>query len=79
MADDPEIDAYLKRVPAPEKRIPNTCRSCGAEIVWLKTVNGKNMPVDAETFEPGDELFEPKRHTSHFSTCPEADKHRRPR
>jgi len=24
------------------------CRSCGAEIMWIKTVNGKNMPVDAE-------------------------------
>jgi hypothetical protein len=53
------------------------CRSCGAEIVWLKTINGKNMPVDAETFEDGDELFEPKRHTSHFATCPDAEKFRR--
>jgi len=25
------------------------CRSCGAEIVWLKTSAGKNIPVDADT------------------------------
>lgn len=24
------------------------CKSCGAEIIWIKTRNGKNMPCDAE-------------------------------
>ena len=24
------------------------CKSCGAEIKWITTVNGKSMPVDAE-------------------------------
>lgn len=24
------------------------CRSCGKEIKWLKTISGKNMPVDIE-------------------------------
>ena len=24
-----------------------TCKACGAEIVWIKTVGGKNMPCDA--------------------------------
>jgi hypothetical protein len=24
------------------------CRSCGAEIKWIKTVAGKNMPCDPE-------------------------------
>lgn len=23
------------------------CRSCGAEIIWIKTFSGKKMPVDA--------------------------------
>lgn len=27
-----------------------TCRSCGAEIRWIKTRNGKNMPVDPEEY-----------------------------
>ena len=56
-----------------------TCRSCGAEIVWLKTAAGKNMPIDAETWEPGDDEFDHKRHTSHFATCPDSNQHRRSR
>ena len=23
------------------------CRACGAEIIWIKTLNGKSMPCDA--------------------------------
>ncbi len=26
----------------------NSCRSCGADIVWAITKGGKRMPVDAE-------------------------------
>jgi hypothetical protein len=55
------------------------CRSCNAAIVWLKTSTGKNMPVDAATVLPTDQTFEPPRHVSHFATCPEADKHRKPK
>ena len=32
----------------------NTCRSCGAKILWVKTKNGKNMPIDEESVEPRD-------------------------
>jgi hypothetical protein len=53
------------------------CKSCGAQIVWMKTATGKNMPVDAESVEKGDEQFDHTRHTSHFSTCPNAKQHRR--
>lgn len=24
------------------------CKSCGAEIIWIKTANGKSMPCDPE-------------------------------
>lgn len=24
------------------------CRSCGADIIWIKLASGKNMPCDAE-------------------------------
>ena len=24
------------------------CRSCGAEIKWIKMISGENMPVDAQ-------------------------------
>jgi hypothetical protein len=68
---------YQARVPATPRRTAGTCRSCGAEIVWLRTASGRNMPINAETFEPGDEQFDAKRHQSHFATCPEADQHRR--
>ena len=70
---------YQQRVPAPPKRTAGTCRTCGAEIVWLRTASGKNMPVDATSWEPGDETFEPQRHVSHFATCPQAHQHRRSR
>ncbi len=29
------------------------CRSCRAEIIWGKTQNGKNMPVDAQPSRSG--------------------------
>lgn len=35
------------------------CRSCGAEIIWIKTAGGRNMPCNAqkvtysETLPPG--------------------------
>lgn len=53
------------------------CRSCSAEIVWLKTATGRQMPVDAATVEAGDVTFDGKRHRSHFATCPTAFAHRR--
>jgi hypothetical protein len=61
------------------RSVAAACRTCGAEIVWLRTASGKNMPVDAVTWEPGDETFEPKRHVSHFATRPQAQQHRRAR
>lgn len=60
----------------PDHRVTH-CRSCRAPIVWMKTVAGKNMPVDPEGIDEDDELFDPRKHTSHFSTCPQADDHRR--
>lgn len=61
-----------------ERRITR-CRSCNKQIVFLKTRNGKNMPVDADSVEPEDDELDLSRHVSHFRTCPNADKHRKPR
>jgi hypothetical protein len=63
-----------------ERRI-RRCRSesCRARIIWLKTVDGKNMPTDADSVKPEDTEFDPKRHVSHFSTCKDPDHHRKPR
>jgi hypothetical protein len=56
-----------------------SCKSCSAPIVWLKTVAGKNMPVDADTVKADDlfNLFDSSKHRSHYATCPNAKKHRR--
>ena len=83
------------------KTVP--CRACGAELLFIKTQNGKTIPCDAESrrfyaCEDGKELFvladgRVKRgrtvpmeldgadigFISHFATCPEADKFRKPR
>ena len=56
-----------------------TCQSCEAPIVWLRTQAGKAMPVDAASVRPGDTIFVPNLHVSHFATCPHAAKHRKPR
>lgn len=61
-----------------ERRITR-CRSCNARIIFLETAAGKRMPVDADTVEPEDDTFDPSKHVSHFSTCSDPDKHRRPR
>lgn len=70
----------------------NTCKTCGAKIVWGKTVNGKSMPIDMfslpdddkvmliDRWNTGDNtplIFNPKKHTSHFFTCPDAKQHRK--
>jgi hypothetical protein len=60
------------------------CKSCGAEIVWVKTASGALMPVDAkpksmvivtEAYMTGQVVM---AHTSHFATCPNANSHRKP-
>ncbi len=47
-----------------------TCRDCGAPIVFLEARNGKRVPVDPETAEPGEEFFDKsKGHRLHFVRC----------
>lgn len=29
------------------------CRSCGTSVLWCRTTNGRNMPVDALAHEDG--------------------------
>jgi hypothetical protein len=55
------------------------CSSCKAPIVWFKTAKGNNMPVNAETVSPTDTVLELPRHISHFATCPNSAKHRKPK
>ena len=63
------------------------CRSCGAEVVWVKTRSGRSMPLDAVNPNAGNvRIVDNVAHVgadgsghyvSHFSTCPEADQWRR--
>lgn len=52
------------------------CRGCGADIVWLKTSSGKNIPVNYKK-DVDFKIFDPKNHEAHFSTCPQAKEFRR--
>lgn len=65
---------------AHERRIVR-CKSCHQKIVWFKTAAGNNMPVDADTVEATDNVNELdlSRHQSHFASCPNSDKHRKPK
>jgi hypothetical protein len=71
----------------------STCRSCGAQILWAITANGRYLPVDADPdpsgsirlhrSEGGDLLAnvggtdDGPLYRSHFASCPDADHHRR--
>lgn len=69
----------------------DSCRSCGAAIIWGVTNAGKRMPLDAAPREGGKWLLSGERvvarprthvmgHDSPFATCPGAAQHRgRPR
>lgn len=43
-----------------------SCRGCQAVIFWILTSLGNKMPVNADG-------------TSHFATCPDANKFRKPK
>lgn len=62
------------------------CRSCGADIVWMRTDKGKLMPVNVlpqtkgkRGPNAGEFLFASAAHESHFATCADRDKWRKPR
>lgn len=58
--------------------MPN-CRTCGANIIWVKTESGKNMPVDYDEEIKNETNFDSDRMQSHFSTCKDANKWRKER
>lgn len=56
-----------------------TCGSCGASIVWSKTAHGKPIPLDPPllTIVVDTTGVVVRGRISHFSTCPNADSHRK--
>lgn len=64
------------------------CKSCQAEIIWAVSEGDRPVPLDAKpirvftTTDTGAELVIVQSvvgHVSHFATCPNAAKHRKPR
>jgi len=67
------------------------CRTCGAEIFWATTRDGKRIPIDAVPVSNGNVLIESVNgmctatvvgagggeYVSHFMTCPHAAWHRK--
>lgn len=59
------------------------CKSCGAEILWIRTSNGKAMPLDAKPEKRIvlDGVMKIAKlvdtYQLHFATCPYAAKHRK--
>lgn len=61
------------------------CRSCGADIVWVEMrETGKKMPIDSNSIKKMVVLNNSRTMgaildagVSHFSTCPNANKHRK--
>ncbi len=69
-----------------------TCRSCGAEVIWVITARSKRMPLSVESghlrfvLKPHDDIFSSDpfaeavpTYLSHFADCPNADQHRKTR
>ena len=57
------------------------CLTCRTEILWMKTKEGKSMPVnisgkDGMPIPFADKVFDHAKHVSHFSNCPGAKKWR---
>ena len=58
---------------------PMRCRECDEYIVFLPTSTGKQMPIDADSVDEDDTEFDPKKHVTHFSTCTNAARFRKPK
>lgn len=71
------------------------CKLCEAYVVWATTIRGKKMPIDEKPSDTGGwalqyvddeprtqrvwESYTGPRHTTHFETCPYADRVQRNR
>jgi hypothetical protein len=58
------------------------CKGCGANILWFKTVRGKNIPADAKSetriiMNAEGQAVMARTYMPHHATCPEVDKFRK--
>lgn len=56
-----------------ERRIVR-CKACNARIIFLMTSSGKKMPVDADTVDAEDEVYEQGKHVNHWGTCSDPER-----
>ncbi len=77
---------WIFPVDAEELAHPKKCKTCGQPIIWAKTQAGSAAPLNSgfkvlKTLYIGDgtrlQLLGP--YASHFSTCPQANQHRKRR
>lgn len=69
--DDDTTEAHERRI------VRCRGKTCRARIIFLETRSGKKIPVDADTVEPDDEVYEHGRHVPHHSSCPDVEDFRR--
>jgi hypothetical protein len=59
------------------------CKSCGAEIKFVKMSSGKMMPVEIDEttiiFQEAGSGYLYKGNIPHWANCPGADEHRKPK
>jgi len=60
--------AGLFLVATPGETMPN-CKFCGDEIIWLKSSDGRNIPVEADDVLDGEDIFEPDFMINHLDIC----------
>lgn len=54
--------------------------TCGKLVAWIQTAAEKWMCVDANAdgkYPAADVVYDPKRHTNHWGTCPDREQFRR--
>jgi len=69
--------ARLGEYEVPNDAEPDCCHSCSAPILWIRTLNNKFMPISVATLEQ--DLGGRRFGLSHFTDCPNAKQHRKPR
>lgn len=59
-----------------------TCKGCKANILWFKTVRGKNIPADAKgetriIINAEGQAVMARTYMPHHATCPEVEQFRK--
>jgi hypothetical protein len=51
-------------------------KDCTMQVIWLKTKSGKNMCIDADSYN-GESMYVHGVHRPHWGSCPNAGDFRR--